>query len=65
MFIIQGTGRLILTNCVSATDLDKIERIAMDLVKRNEMFAMPALKLLVQCIYIGEAQTGNCLFESD
>lgn len=54
MFIIQGTGRLILTNCVSATDLDKIERIAMDLVKRNEMFAMPALKLLVQCIYIGE-----------
>lgn len=50
----QGIQRLILTNCVSPTDLDTFERIAMDVVKKgHEPFAMPALQLLVTCVYVG------------
>lgn len=50
----QGIQRLILTNCVSPTDLDTFERIAMDVVKKgHEPFAMPALQFLVTCVYVG------------
>lgn len=34
---------------------EKIEKIALDLVKlENEKFSIPALKLLVSCMYIGK-----------
>lgn len=34
---------------------EKIERVALDLVKlENETFSLAALKLLVSCMYIGE-----------
>lgn len=34
---------------------DKIERVALDLVKlENETFSLAALKLLVTCMYMGE-----------
>lgn len=34
---------------------DKIEKIALDLVKiENEEFSLPALQLLVTCLYIGK-----------
>lgn len=46
---------MILTNCTSASDLETFERISLDLVKKsNEQMAIPALKLLMTCIYIGE-----------
>lgn len=51
----QGIERMILTNCTSASDLETFERISLDLVKKgNEQMAIPALKLLMTCIYIGE-----------
>lgn len=54
-YSIQGIQRLILNNCISATDLDKFERIALDLVKKgNEQTANASLKLLLTCIYIGK-----------
>lgn len=47
--------RLILTNCVSTSDLESFERIALEVVKKgSEEMAVPALKLLMTCIYIGE-----------
>lgn len=34
---------------------EKIEKISLDLVKlENEKFSIPALKLLISCMYIGK-----------
>lgn len=34
---------------------DKIEKLALELVKvENERFSLPALKLLLSCVYIGK-----------
>lgn len=51
----QGLERLVVTNCASKMLREKIEKIALDLVKlENEQFSIPALKLLVSCMYIGK-----------
>lgn len=40
---------------VSAALRDRIERLAIELLRTdNEAYAMPALELLVTCIYVGE-----------
>lgn len=44
--------RLVLTNTAGRQLLEKIEKLALDLVKLdNEMFSLSALKLLLTCIY--------------
>lgn len=58
MIFFQGIQRLILTNCMSANDLDKFERVSLELIRKgNEEIAIPALKLLMTCIYIGEIKS--------
>uniref|UniRef100_A0A182W2X9 Huntingtin n=1 Tax=Anopheles minimus TaxID=112268 RepID=A0A182W2X9_9DIPT len=50
--ILNGLERLIITDRVSRALHEKIEKLAIDLVKiDNEMFSLSALKLLVTCIY--------------
>lgn len=42
-------------NAVPKVFREKIEKISLDLVKlENEKFSIPALKLLVSCMYIGK-----------
>lgn len=51
----QGLERLVATNVVMKMFREKIEKIALDLVKlENERFSIPALKLLITCMYIGK-----------
>lgn len=51
----QGIARLILTNCLSSNDVEKVSRIALERIKQGpEALAMPGLKLLVTCIYFGK-----------
>ncbi|KAL1376706.1 hypothetical protein pipiens_004323 [Culex pipiens pipiens] len=55
--ILNGLERVILTNTAPRPLLEKIEKLALDLVKLdNEMFSLAALKLLVACIYHGSAE---------
>ncbi|XP_053680458.1 huntingtin [Anopheles nili] len=50
--ILNGLERLVISGRVSRTLHEKIEKLAIDLVKiDNEMFSLSALKLLVTCIY--------------
>lgn len=50
--ILNGLERLVLTNTLSRQLLEKIEKLALDLVKLdNEIFSLSALKLLLSCIY--------------
>uniref|UniRef100_A0A182SEX2 Huntingtin n=1 Tax=Anopheles maculatus TaxID=74869 RepID=A0A182SEX2_9DIPT len=50
--ILNGLERLIITDRVPRALHEKIEKLAIDLVKiDNEMFSLSALKLLVTCIY--------------
>nr|XP_040221323.2 huntingtin [Anopheles coluzzii] len=50
--ILNGLERLIVTDRVPRALHEKIEKLAIDLVKiDNEMFSLSALKLLVTCIY--------------
>uniref|UniRef100_A0A182JQB4 Huntingtin n=1 Tax=Anopheles christyi TaxID=43041 RepID=A0A182JQB4_9DIPT len=50
--ILNGLERLIITDRVPRILHEKIEKLAIDLVKiDNEMFSLSALKLLVTCIY--------------
>uniref|UniRef100_A0A182YG60 Uncharacterized protein n=1 Tax=Anopheles stephensi TaxID=30069 RepID=A0A182YG60_ANOST len=50
--ILNGLERLIITDRVSRALHEKIEKLAIDLVKiDNEIFSLSALKLLVTCIY--------------
>lgn len=62
----QGLQRLVILSVGSETShafgvitptlREKIEKIALDLVKvENEEFSLPALQLLVACLYIGKA----------
>lgn len=51
----QGLERLVISNNTAKLIREKIEKIALDLVKlENEEFSIPALKLLITCMYIGE-----------
>lgn len=51
----QGLERLVISNTTTKLIREKIEKIALDLVKiENEEFSIPALKLLITCMYIGE-----------
>ncbi|XP_062702131.1 huntingtin [Aedes albopictus] len=50
--ILNGLERVVLTNTANRQLLEKIEKLALDLVKLdNEMFSLAALKLLLSCIY--------------
>uniref|UniRef100_A0A182NCJ2 Huntingtin n=1 Tax=Anopheles dirus TaxID=7168 RepID=A0A182NCJ2_9DIPT len=50
--ILNGLERLVINDRVTRTLHEKIEKLAIDLVKiDNEMFSLSALKLLVTCIY--------------
>ncbi|XP_055624615.1 huntingtin [Toxorhynchites rutilus septentrionalis] len=50
--ILNGLERLVLANTTTRPLLEKVEKLALDLVKLdNEMFSLAALKLLVTCIY--------------
>uniref|UniRef100_A0A182QCB2 Huntingtin n=1 Tax=Anopheles farauti TaxID=69004 RepID=A0A182QCB2_9DIPT len=50
--ILNGLERLVISDRVTRTLHEKIEKLAIDLVKiDNEMFSLSALKLLVTCIY--------------
>lgn len=52
---LKGLERLVVTNCATKMYREKIEKIALDLVKlENEKFSIPAVKLLVSCMYIGK-----------
>uniref|UniRef100_A0A6B2E671 Huntingtin n=1 Tax=Phlebotomus kandelakii TaxID=1109342 RepID=A0A6B2E671_9DIPT len=54
--IIHGMQRLIITNSVEKVYREKMEKLSLDLVKcDNEEFYIPALKLLISCMYIGSA----------
>jgi hypothetical protein len=53
--ILQGLERLVATNTANKLYREKIEKLAMDLLKSdNELLSIPALKLLITCMYIGE-----------
>ncbi|XP_058840102.1 huntingtin-like [Topomyia yanbarensis] len=55
--ILNGLERLILTCTTARPLLEKIEKLALDLVKLdNEMFSVAALKLLLTCIYHSSAE---------
>lgn len=50
----QGLERVIISKTITRYFHEKIEKLAIDLVKlENEQFALLALKLLVTCMYIG------------
>ncbi|GAB0090643.1 huntingtin [Sergentomyia squamirostris] len=54
--IIHGIQRLIITNSIEKVYREKLEKISLELVKSdNEKFSIPALKLLISCMYIGSA----------
>ncbi|XP_055525151.1 huntingtin [Wyeomyia smithii] len=54
--ILNGLERLVLTGTPNRPLLEKIEKLALDLVKLdNEMFSLAALKLLLSCIYHSSA----------
>lgn len=55
--IVHGLERVVLTNTMSKFCHDKVERLALDLVKiENEQFSLLALKLLTTCMYMGTSQ---------
>lgn len=54
IFCLQGLERVIISKTITKYFHEKIERLALDLVKlENEQFSLMALKLLVTCMYIG------------
>ncbi|XP_058457032.1 huntingtin [Malaya genurostris] len=55
--ILNGLERLVLSGTTTRPLLEKIEKLALDLVKvDNEMFSLAALKLLLTCIYSSSAE---------
>lgn len=51
----QGLERVIISNTITKYYHEKIERLALELVKLEyEQFSLLALKLLVTCMYIGK-----------
>lgn len=53
--ISQGLERVVIMNVTPKYLREKIEKVALDLVKlENETFSLAALKLLVTCMYMGE-----------
>ncbi|XP_053685344.1 huntingtin isoform X2 [Sabethes cyaneus] len=55
--ILNGLERLVLANIPIRPLLEKIEKLALDLVKQdNEMFSLAALQLLLSCIYHSTAE---------
>lgn len=52
--IIHGLERIIITRVMTKFCHDKVDRLALDLVKmENEQLSLLALKLLTTCMYIG------------
>lgn len=59
----QGLERVVISKIITRFFHEKIEKLALDLVKlENEQFSLLALKLLVTCMYIGELNYKICLF---
>lgn len=53
--ILNGLERLVLMNTITRIQREKIEKLVLDLIKKdNEVFTVPALKLLITCMYIGK-----------
>lgn len=53
--IIHGLERIVITRAMTKFCHDKVERLALDLVKmENEQFSLLALKLLATCMYMGK-----------
>lgn len=53
--ILYGLERIVASNIAIKLHREKIEKLALDLVKlENEEFSIPALKLLITCMYVGE-----------
>lgn len=57
----EGSGAEAGTGAVVTPQLrHKIEKLALELLKmENEKFSIPALKLLLSCMYVGEYQNDN------
>lgn len=52
--IIHGLERIVITRTMTKFCHEKVERLALDLVKmENEQFSLLALKLLATCMYMG------------
>lgn len=52
---VKGLERLIISKTLPDFYYQKIERIALDMVKsENELFSLSALNLLITCIYTGK-----------
>lgn len=52
--LFKGLERVIISKTFTQFFHDKVEQLALDLVKiENEQFSLLALKLLVTCMYIG------------
>lgn len=50
----QGLERIIISRTITEFLHEKIEKLALELVKSvNEMFSLLALRLLMTCMYIG------------
>lgn len=61
--IVHGLERIVLTNTMTQFCHDKVERLALDLVKmENEQFSLLALKLLATCMYMGTVYICVCDF---
>lgn len=67
----QGLQRLVVLSSgpentfvgVTPPQREKIEKIALELVKsENEEFSLPALQLLVTCMYIGKQSCRMCCY---
>ncbi|XP_055389254.1 protein PFC0760c isoform X2 [Condylostylus longicornis] len=55
--VLHGLERIVATNIVSSVIRSKIEKLALELVKiDNERFSIPALKLLLTCVYMGSTK---------
>lgn len=58
--IIHGLERIVIARNMSKFCHDKVERLALDLVKlENEQFSLLALKLLATCMYMGKKITNS------
>ncbi|XP_055853501.1 uncharacterized protein LOC129917148 isoform X2 [Episyrphus balteatus] len=55
--VIHGLERIVVINAATPEMRTKIEKLALDLMKlENERFSIPALKLLLTCIYMGSSK---------
>lgn len=61
-YLLQGLERVIISKSIPKYIHEKIEKLALELVKlENEQFSLLALQLLVTCMYIGTPNRINLI----